>query len=310
MASGAARPPKEGLDALAKTLAAVRHVGNARVWIVGSAASQAAIADSVDRTIASLDATPPPLASAPRRSRVLDRARARGVKGESPFVALVDPNTGSGSLVHNAPGIGLDETRPEALVDFLSVNVFGGGGTQSFYKRIWGQALAYSGYVYSSPREARKELYSDRCADLPQLLRFVDGEVRRAPVDPRFIDYAIVPAFGSRVADTFESRAGGIAVDLAEGRTPDRVRAFRTRVLALRDRKGLAEELHARFVPAMSALIPSLSAEKKPAAGAVYFTVGPEPRLADYEREVQRSLGEGVKVLRLYPRDFWDVGAR
>jgi hypothetical protein len=37
--------------------------------------------------------------------------------------------------------------------------------------------------------------------------------------------------------------------------------------------------------------------------------VGPEPRVADYEREVQRALAESVKVLRLYPRDFWDVRA-
>ena len=46
-----------------------------------------------------------------------------------------------------------------------------------------------------------------------------------------------------------------------------------------------------------------------PRVAAPLFMVGPEPRVADYEREVQRALAESVKVLRLYPRDFWDVRA-
>jgi hypothetical protein len=241
---------------------------------------------------------------------VLDRARGRGVKDESPFIALVNPNKGSASLVHSAPLPGLDEARPEQLADYLAVNVFSGEGTHSFYKRIWGAALAYSGWVGAWPELERKELYSDRSSDLPQLLRFVDAEVRRAPIDPRFVDYAIVPAFYSRVAGTFEERAGGVALDLAEGLTPDRIRSFRTRILALRERPGLAAEMHERFLPAMSSLIPSLSTDKKPAPGALYFTVGPEARVADYEREMQHALGGSAKVVRLWPRDFWDVPAR
>ena len=136
MASGVGRPPKDALEALGKTLGAIRHVGNARVWVVGSSASQAAIAEDIDRTLASLDASPAPPAFKSTRRRVFERARARGVKDDLPFVALVNPNMGSGSLVHLAPSIGFDEARPEALVDYLAVNVFDGEGTQSFYKRI------------------------------------------------------------------------------------------------------------------------------------------------------------------------------
>ena len=95
----------------------------------------------------------------------------------------------------------------------------------------------------TQPSESRKELYSDRCADLPELLRFVDAEVRRAPADPRFVDYAVARAFGSYVADTFETRGRVLATALAEGRTPDRVRSFHARLLELRNRPGLAEEM-------------------------------------------------------------------
>jgi hypothetical protein len=309
MARGVARPPGEALEELGRALAAVRHAGNARAWIVGSSKHQAAIADAIDRALASLDPSPPPHAEHAARKRVLDRARARGLTGDSPFVALVNPNTANGSLVHTAPSIGLDEQRDDAIVSYLAVNVFGGEGTQSFYKRMWGAALAYSDYVYASLREERMELYADRCADLPQLLRFGEAEVRRMPGDPAFVDYAVVPAFGSRIADAFESRARSMATDVAEGRTPERIRAFRERLLAFRARPGLAEAMRAQFVPAMSAVIPELAGTRPLPDGAVYFITGPESAIAAYEREIARARGEGTKVLRLWPRDFWDTRA-
>jgi hypothetical protein len=148
------------------------------------------------------------------------------------------------------------------------------------------------------------QIYSDRCADLSQLLRFLDGEVRRAPADPRFVDYALAPAFGSRVGLPYESRAEGIAVDLAEGYTPERLRAFHERVLALRARPGLAEAMHARFVPVFAPLLPSLAPKLASADGALHFVVGPEAQLASYEREVRAALPVGIG--RLHPRDFWD----
>jgi hypothetical protein len=307
MARGVALDPKEALGALNKTLAAIRHLGNARVWLVGSSASQKALTQEVDRTLTSLDASAAPSAPPTPHRRLLERARTRGVKEDSPFVALVNPNTGSASLVHTARSLGLDETHADALIDYLALNTFGGNGTQSFYKRIWGQALAYSGYVSAWPDDERATLYADRSADLPQLLRFVDAEVRRAPVDERFVDYAIAATLSSRGAYTFETRARGIASDLAEGRTPDRVRAFHARLLALRARPRLAEELHAHFVPAMSALIPSLAAGSALPIDAVYFTVGPEPQIAGYEREMRHAVSAGVNVVRLWPRDFWDA---
>jgi hypothetical protein len=154
------------------------------------------------------------------------------------------------------------------------------------------------------------ELYIDRCADLPQLLRFGEAEVRRMPGEPGFVDYAVVPAFGSRISDTFESRARAMAVDVAEGRSPERVRAFRERLLALRARPGLAEAMRARFVPAMSAVLPELADGRALPEGAVYFATGPEAAIAAYEKEIAQSHGQGTKVLRLWPRDFWDVRER
>ncbi|HEY2515189.1 MAG TPA: hypothetical protein VGI39_30190 [Polyangiaceae bacterium] len=307
MEQGVSRPPQETLDALARTLAGLRHAAGARVWLVGSPAHQAAIAGDVDKTLGVLDPAPVPHVDRPARRPVFDRAKARGASSEAPFVALLNPSTANGSLVHSAPTVGLSEERESALVSYLAINVFGGEGTQSFYKRMWGAALAYSDYVHASPRTQQIRLYVDRCADLPQLLRFADHEVRSLPSDPRYVDYAVVPAFGSRVADTFEGRASAMATDLAEGRPPAVVRAFRSRLLALRTKPGLADALHAAEIPAMSSVVPSLAGSGPLPEGAVYFATGPETAIAAYEKEIARTRGTDTKVLRLWARDFWDT---
>jgi hypothetical protein len=336
MASGAAHDPREALGAIRRVLDAVARAGNARVWMVGSAHVQEAVAADLARLLSALDPSPAaPVAEGPARSRradpnktgaarseradpnenepgagsgafVTERARSRGAAPDGAhFAALVHPSTASASLVLSAPTAGYDETRDGALVDFLGANVFGGTGTHSFYKRIWGAALAYSGYVAVHPRTARMQLYSDRCRDLPSLLRFVEGEVRGAAADPRFVDYAVANTFHSRAADTYEQRAAAMATDLAEGVTPERVRAFRARLLALRSRPGLSEAIHGRLLPVYGSLIPTM-ASSAPPDGALYFAIGPEAELTRYEEALRAARGDKVHVLRLYSRDFWD----
>jgi hypothetical protein len=307
IAHDSARDPRETLRALRRVLAAVVHAGNARVWMVGSSRSQGALAADLGHLLAALDTTSPPSTTHTPRSRVTDRARARGATIiDARLAALVNPSTANGALVNSAPTAGYDEKGDGPLVDFLAANVFGGSGTHSFYKRIWGAALAYSGFIHVSPREARMKLYADRCADLPQLLRFVDGEVRSAPTDPRFVEYAVANTFGARTGDTFEDRAEAMATDLVEGMTPDRVRGFRARLLALRSKPGLADAIHSRLLPVYGAVIPSLAPGSALPEGALWFVIAPEPQLARYENELRAARGPGAAMLRLYPRDFWD----
>ncbi len=224
-------------------------------------------------------------------------------------VGLVSPSTANGALVHSAPTAGYDEASDSGLVDFLAAGVFGGSGTHSFYKRIWGAALAYSGNLHVSPRTARVQLYSDRCADLGQLLRFVDGEVRGAPADPRFTEYAVAIAFGARTGDTYEQRAAAMADNLVEGVTPARVRGFRARLLALRTRAGIADAIHARLPHVYGPIIPSLGAGSPIPDGALWYAIGPDAQLARYENELRAARGEKLAVQRLYPRDYWDFAS-
>jgi Zn-dependent M16 (insulinase) family peptidase len=307
IATDAASDPTEALDGFRRVLGAIAHADKARVWMVGSSRSLAAIAGQLEALVATLETSPAPRAAHAAHARVSDRARARGATvHDARLVALVNPSTANAALVDSAPSAGFDETRDPALVDFLAANVFSGSGTHSFYKRIWGAALAYSGYVAVHPRTGRMRLYSDRCADLPQLLRFVDGEVRGTPVDPRFVDYAVANTFYARTADTYERRAAAMATDLVEGVTPERVRAFRARLLALRAKPALAESIQARLAPVHGAIIPTLVRGAPVPDGALWFAIGPEPQLARYEAELRAARGDTLAVLRLFPRDFWD----
>jgi hypothetical protein len=98
-----------------------------------------------------------------------------------------------------------------------------------------------------------------------------------------------------------------MATDLVEGVTPERVRAFRARLLALRSRPGLADAIHARLPEVYGAVIPSLSSGMGANVpdGALWFAIGPEAQLAHYETELRASRPKAA-VLRLYPRDYWD----
>jgi hypothetical protein len=159
------------------------------------------------------------------------------------------------------------------------------------------------------------QIYSDRCADVPQLLRFLANDVAHAPNDPKLVDYAIAPAFGSRVGDTYETRGREMAIDLVEGRTPSVVRAFHERLLALRGRPGLADAMHARIVPVYAPLLPSLpqsaqnarsSQSSKGPPDAERFLVGPESIVTAYEKAIGGDKENKANVARLYARDFWD----
>jgi Zn-dependent M16 (insulinase) family peptidase len=309
IAKDSLQDPKHTLTALGRVLLTIVRKENARAWMIGSTRSQEALVHDLNGTLAALFQFAPkrPSVSYPSGTPVTDRARARGASVfDARVAALVNPSTSSATIVASAPTAGFDETGDARLTDFLAANVFGGTGAHSFYKRIWGAGLAYAGHVVIAPRSARMTLYSDRCADLSQLLRFVDGEVRKAPTDPRFVDYAVANTFHGRTADAFESRAAAIATDLAEGVTPGRVRAFRARLLALRARPGLADAIHARLASVYGATIPSLAARDAPVPdGAQWFAIGPDAQLRRYEEALAAARRDVVSVLRLHPRDFW-----
>jgi len=61
--------------------------------------------------------------------------------------------------------------------------------------------------------------------------------------------------------NTGHRQLSAVATDLVEGFKPDRIRGFRSRLLALRSKAGLAQAIHARLLPVYAAVVPSLAGE-------------------------------------------------
>jgi predicted Zn-dependent peptidase len=292
------------LDAVRRTLL---NAGGARAFVIGSRESQAALSAALSPVLAGFATEVPPVA--PRAgARLVDaRLRERDPAGAAPrFVGLVNPNTQGGVFLNSAPIATYDDTDRESLLRFLAARTYGGGGAHSMFMKTWGAGLAYSNGLRGSPETGRLTYYAERVPELPQTLRFVIDELRAAPRDPAIVEYAIAQAFdGLRSARTYEARGEAMAADLADGRTPERVRAFREAVLALRGDPGLVDAVYDRLEAVYGRVLPGYGPPSAEVEGGVFFVIGPESQLRLYEEYLRGAEGAGTRVHRLYPRDFW-----
>jgi hypothetical protein len=238
-----------------------------------------------------------------------DRVLARDPGATRPvFVGLVDPATQSGVFLDAAPAPGFLDTSDDALYDFLASNLYAGHGAHALFIKTWAAGLAYSNGIRVRLRDARLTYYAERCPELPQTMRFVIHELEKAKPDASIVGYALAGGFYSRVAATYEDRGEGIANDLADGVGPDKVKAFRTALLAIARRPGLVEELGARFARVYARVLPGMGAGWKPAANAVYMVIGPDGQLDAWQKYLASTVGADAKLWKLYPRDFWIPG--
>jgi hypothetical protein len=297
------------LDKLRKAL-----LVHGRIVEVGSSANQGAIAEDVAELIQDLgppsaaaspaEAAPtgaPGVQSRPLRDRVL--ARVHVTKPKDPlYVGLVAPGTSSGVFVDLASAPSYAVSEDAEVLDYLASNLYTGHGAHSIFMKTWAAGLAYSNGLHPSLALGTLDYYAERCPLLPQTLRFVIDQLRAARPDDAIARYAVAAAFGSRVAEGYEERAREMAANLVDGITPDLVRAFRTRVLALGQRADLAAALAARMPVVYAKVLPGLGA---PQPDSVQFVIGPESQLAAYEAYLRAAVGKDTRLLRVYPRDFW-----
>jgi hypothetical protein len=120
------------------------------------------------------------------------------------------------------------------------------------------------------------------------------------------VEYAVAQAFaGLRSAQTYELRGEAMAADLADGLTPERVRAFRQATLALRGDPGLVDEVFGPDGSVYGRVLPGYGPASAGVADGVYFVIGPENQLRLYEDYLRSAEGPDAVLHRLYPRDFW-----
>lgn len=302
-------PPAKALADLKAVYSNILRSGGARTFVIGSSQTQQTLAGPIKELVAGLEQSPVKPAQYSNRPSITRRMYQHSPQPVRPvFVGLVNPNSSSGVFLNSAPGTGYKQTDRESLLDFLASLLYSGGGAHTIFMKTWGAGLAYSNGVRISPHSGRLNYYAERCPTLPQTLKFVIDELKRAPNDPALVEYAIAQAFsGSRAAASYESRGESMAADLADGLTPDDVTQFRRAILALRSAPNLGTELHNRLASVCGKVMPGFGPRSGDVADGVYMVIGPEKQLDLYQNYLHTAEGRDARLFRLYPRDFWMV---
>ncbi|HET9218416.1 MAG TPA: hypothetical protein VFR18_15640, partial [Terriglobia bacterium] len=307
MANDVAAGPESFLRALDSMRKQILRTGNARMFQIGSSATQKTLGPSVQQLIRGLERAPAIKVAYDTTPLVQKRLREREPGSERPvFVGLLNPNSQGGVFLHSAGGTGYEDVNREKLLNFLAAYLYGGGGGHSIFMKTVGAGMAYSNGIGMRLATGRSFYYAERTPELPLTLKFVIDEVRKADYDPALVEYAVAQAFsGIRSASSYEARGEAMAANLADGVTPEIVSRFHREILNLRKTPNLAEILFKRMPGVYAPLLPGLHGKTASTTDAIYFVIGPEKQFAAWEEYLKAVEGPGVKFHRLYPRDFW-----
>jgi hypothetical protein len=301
-------PPAQALAELNEVRQSLLKTGGARMFMIGSTPVRASLEPGVRDLLSGLQTAPHAQAKYTTSRLIESRVREHAAaKGTPVFVGLVNPNTQGGVFLNSAPAATYaDADNKEALLDFLASRLYGGGGAHGIFIKTWGAGLAYSNGLGGSPALGRVSYYAERTPELPQTLRFVIEELKKAKPDPGLVEYAVAVAFSQfRSASGYESRGEQMAADIADNTPPDAVRKFRQGLLELRKSPNLSDELFKRMNVVYARILPGLGAKASGVEGGVFYVIGPEKQLNAYEEYLKTVEGPDVRLFRVYPRDYW-----
>lgn len=298
--------PSDALSMLDRTRVSLLHRDSARMFSVGSSANHQALAPRVEALSASLSDKPSAKPAHSTTPLVDTRLRGRDKDAKDPlWVGLIAPNMKGGVITTSVPSVHFSDSGDrEKQMDYLASRLHAGYGAHGVFLRTLAAGLAYSNGLRGNVQSGRVGYYAERTPEIPQTVSFVVETLKSADPDPGLADYTVAQVFGeSRAAGTYESRAEGMAADLADGQTPSQVRAFRESILELREDPKLGEKLFARKDRVYAGMIPGYAPGQDP--NGVYFVIGSDRQLDAWERYLRSTESEDAKLWRLYPRDFW-----
>lgn len=307
-------PPAEALSALDDLRKHLLNRAGARIWLVGSTEMQKALNPSVESLSSSLASSGAPKGpgglkpTAPQVRHIHARLLARDSSVTDPvYVGLIAPNMKGGVIITSTPGVHFSDARDrEKQLDYLAGRLHSGYGAHGIFLKTLAAGLAYSNGLRASVQAARNGYYAERTPEIPQTVKFVVETLKSAERDPRLGEYAVAQVFGeTRGAANYETRAEGIANDLADGQPPEQVRKFRESILELRKDPQLGDKLFDRKDKVYGRVLPGYNVKGKDVQDAIYFTIGPDKQLDAWEGYLKGAEGPETKLFRLYPRDYW-----
>lgn len=302
--------PEVALQDMRDALALISKPDNARIFMISNSDDRNVYMEDIRSFAGRLDGHTKSLPQMYDNSlRVVARAADRQeASGRPVYAGLVHEATSNGLLIHSAEFASEYDARTEAVLDCLAGKMYSGGGAHSMFMKTWGAGLAYSNGVSSNQMSGRVGYYAERCPDVAQTMAFVVNELREAPEDPSLASYSVAQVFRrSRAMSRYEARGQAMATDLADGYTPERVAAYRSKVLEVSKRGGLYAEVAERMHKVYGKVLIGLGDPLSSSTDGYFFLIGPEAQFASLEEYIE-NVEEKHTIHRLYPRDFWIVG--
>lgn len=303
-------PAADTLAALDGTRRQILKSAAARMYMVGSGALQKAIAPQVAAFAGKLDGAPYQRANYGSTPHIETRLRQRDSSATKPVhVGLFSPNKPGGVIITSTPGVHFSDFGDrEKQLDYLAGRLYAGAGAHGIFLKTIGAGLAYSNGLRGSIIGGRNGYYAERTPELPQTVKFVVNELKNAPRDTNLGGYAVAQVFAAgenRAQNSYESRAEGIAADLADNQPPDMVRKFRQAILDLRKDPHLGELLFDRKDRVYGRSIPGYNVKMSDVTDGIFFVIGPDKQLDAWQQYLKEVEGPETKLYRLYGRDFW-----
>jgi Zn-dependent M16 (insulinase) family peptidase len=306
-------PLAQTFSQITSVIRGMEHRDNVRGYIVASRASSADVAPVLGAIVKSCATAPSERQAYSPAPRVSARVAERTSDSSQPlFVGLVNENTRAGIHYNTSNLASFEDSEPEKLLSFLSARLYGGGGAHSMFMKTWSAGLAYSNGLRSNEMSGRLMYYAERCPELAQTMSFVTDQLKSAPYDTGLADYAVSQAFAvNRAGNGYEQRGMAMANDLADGLLPEDVSRFRSGIMNLRKEGHLYDRLHKRMESTYGEVLPGYGPTAKDVAKTkpdlMNFVIGPEKQILGYEEYLKRVEDPNVKLVRLYPRDYWQV---
>lgn len=299
--------PEKALNEMKETMLSLMHQKNARMFIISNADDRQELMPGLNDLVSQLDQTGEPSRyNYSDKSVIWERMKSRYPDISNPtYVGLVNPNTRNGVFIFSHACANLDSTEDEILLDFLAAKLYGGGGAHSMFMKTWSAGLAYSNGLRSGETDGRLVYYAERCPDLSETMRFVVGELKNAPHDPKLADYAVAQTFSAnRGSNSYESRGMAMARNLADGITPEKVATFRKNIMGLRNRDGFYDLLYDRMEEVYGRVLVGYGRGLSENPAGHYFILGPDAQFETMDEYVAAE-EEAQTVYRIYPRDYW-----
>lgn len=299
--------PEKVVDDINQLLILLRKSDNVRSYMISNSNDRKAARNNIERLIGKLDSkTFSVRQTYPATQRIIERMKPRKPELERPvYVGLVFEGTRNGVLLFSARNTGEYDTEFDSILECLAGKLYSGGGPHGLFMQTWAAGLAYSNGYSFNQRSGWANYYAERCPDVAETMRFVVEQLKMAGDDPGLADYAVAQVFGrSRAPSRYEQRGAAMAADLTDGFTPEKVKAYRKKILEMKEGKKFYEGLKSRMEEAYGSVLIGYGKPLSESKDGVFFLIGPDPQFVSLENYIASVEGK-QPVYRLYPRDFW-----